>query len=540
MLVNDARDRDPPSLGKAAMRAGGQTGRSGAARRRLTLLGALRRRRTWFLAITGAFAVGALLVSLAQAPLFTATAEVVVDAGDAQDGPPTDTARSAEEIANTDMVRIASRATARAVAAALRLDRDPDFARRTGAGDAIIRRLRHLAGAAASPPRAVAPQEAMTRSIDRLVAGLALAHVAETYSVTIGYAAETPRLAARIANEYARQYAAWRPDRDDAQRDVATPPGSADPARASGRIISEAELPLSPSSPRPVRTLAIALAIGALLGAGAAFAVERLFDGLTSGDEVEDRLGLLHLGSVPDLASVLPDAHLPLAAVVEYPMSGFAESFRSVLNAVRDTSTRRAQVVAITSALPNEGKSTIAGCLARSVALGGDRIVLVDCDARRRDVSAMFDDAGRRPGLAEVLRGEATLDEALVHDAASSAWILPITGPPVEMSALLAGPPMAALIEELRQRFARVLIDTAPVLALAETRVIATMVDLVIIVVRWRVTADHAVRAAVKLLPRAQGQIAGVVLSRVDMRKQARYALGDASSYYRQYSKYYS
>lgn len=535
MFVNDVRARVGPSGGEAIpaprrRRGGGDpTDRigPGGRRRSLTLAIALRRRTRLFLAVLTAAATCALLVTALQPPLFTATSEVVLDAGDAPVA--AETAPSAAAIAEADMARIRARGMAREVAAGLRLDRDPDFARRTGVGEELMRRLRRIVGAdrARLPP--IPPEEAMTRSIDRLVAGLSLAHVAETYSLTISATAETPQLAARIANAYARRYG-----------DRPTPSGATPTPRAGTRIISEAEPPLAPSSPRPLRNLAIALALGALLGAGAAYLAEHLFDGLTSGDEVEDRLGLLHLGSVPALASVIPNAGEPLKAVVDHPMSGFAEAFRSVLDTVRETNARRAQVIAITSALPNEGKSTITGCLARTVALGGERIVLVDCDARRRDVSAMFDDAGQRPGLAEVLRGEATLDEALVHDGPSGAWILPLTGPAAELSALLAGPPMAALIEELRHRFARVLIDTAPVLALAETRVIATMVDLVIIVVRWRVTADHAVRAAVKLLPRAQGQIAGVVLSRVDMRRQARYAKGDASSYYRQYSKYYS
>jgi len=194
--------------------------------------------------------------------------------------------------------------------------------------------------------------------------------------------------------------------------------------------------------------------------------------------------------------------------------------------------------IVITSALPKEGKSTTAICLARSAALEGEQVVLLDCDPNRRTLNKIVPEQ-REVGLVEVLRGEATLDDALVRDEPSGAYILPLnrtrTG-----SEPIVGPPMEKLLNELRSRFTYIVIDTAPILPIADGRVLATYADAVIFVTRWRKISDYSVRAALKLLPPGRVSLAGIVLSRVDMKKQARFGHGDASYYYNDYKSYYS
>lgn len=465
---------------------------------------AIRRRLRLFLAVLAGALVIAGLGLLLLPPRYTAVAEVVLDtSGGAIGRAPVD----GESRAAAEMRIVGSREMAAAVAAALRLD-----------GSLLGQR-----GSAGGLDRQI---------VDRLERDLSVEQLPGTYSLAIGYTARDPRLAARIANEYAAQYSSGRL--------AGTAPAASPLDRPYARIISRAEPPLSPSWPRPLPVLALALLAGLIGGAVAAVVAERSFAGVTSGGEIQARLGLPYLGSVPTLKSVLPEASSPLDAVVSAPMSGFAEAFRGVMMAIRHAGGRGTQVIAISSALPNEGKTTVAACLARSVALGGDAVVLIDCDARRRDSSAAFGLTDRRPGLIEVLRYEATLDEALVRDAESGAWILPLTGPAAEISDLLAGPAMVALIEDLRRRFKRILIDTAPILAISTTRAIATMADLLVMVVRWRVTADHAVLAALRLLPGEHVRIGGVVLAQVDVHRQVKIGHGDPTFYYKQYSKYYS
>lgn len=127
-----------------------------------------------------------------------------------------------------------------------------------------------------------------------------------------------------------------------------------------------------------------------------------------------------------------------------------------------------------------------------------------------------------------------------MRDEASGAWILPLIGPPEELSNFVGGPAMNELIAKLRERFSRILIDTASIMPISATRPLLKIVDSVILVVRWRKTASHAVSTALSLLPAKQIRFAGVVLCQVDMKNQARFGSGDQTYYYQQYSQYYS
>jgi succinoglycan biosynthesis transport protein ExoP len=144
------------------------------------------------------------------------------------------------------------------------------------------------------------------------------------------------------------------------------------------------------------------------------------------------------------------------------------------------------------------------------------------------------------PDLLDVLRGTASVDEALIQDPQSGAWILPIRDASNDIGDLLIGDAMIALIAALRQRFGLVVLDAAPVLPIADTRALAAMVDGVVMIVRWRTTADHAVRTALRLLPLDRVPLAGIVLSQVDIRKQAQYGYGDSAHYYASYKHYYT
>lgn len=309
--------------------------------------------------------------------------------------------------------------------------------------------------------------------------------------------------------------------------------------RPQARVISYAELPLAPASPRPLLNIVLALVIGTGVGIVIALVREMLYSGLSTTADVETLLSLPCLGSVPLLKSVLPDEVSPIATIVRAPQSGFAEAFRGLRTSIHYAVGSHREVLMITSALPGEGKTTIAACLARMAALNGEQAVLVDLDLRRRSASTLVRSDGDRPGLVEVLRGAATLDAALVQDQASGAWILPMRGSGSEASALIVGEEMNRLLAQLRLRFGLVLLDTAPILPIADTRALAAKVDAVILVARWRATADHAIRAALRLLPPDIVPIAGFVLSQVDVRKQARYGYGDGGFYYAQYKHYY-
>jgi capsular exopolysaccharide synthesis family protein len=310
--------------------------------------------------------------------------------------------------------------------------------------------------------------------------------------------------------------------------------------QADADMLHPASVPLVPDSPHVVINLILSLAVGLGLGIAAAFLAELNYSGITTGDDIEQRLGVRYLGTIPSLNSVMARAGTrdPAEALIESPRSAFAESFRA-LRASIAMNTTKARIIAITSSLPDEGKTTTSICLARSMAASGDRVLLIDCDLRRQGVSEFVPNRAGRPGLIEVLRGEVALEDAVVVDPATGLSILPVSTSANQASELLTGDEMDRLLDAARALFHAVIIDTAPVLPIADARLVLGKADASVFVVRWRKTPDSALRAALRLLPGNRVQLAGVALTRVDMRRQARFGYGEDAFYHR-YRRYYA
>lgn len=305
------------------------------------------------------------------------------------------------------------------------------------------------------------------------------------------------------------------------------------------QILTKATVPSAPSSPNYPLIVLFGLSFGCIAGFAAAFVAESLFSGLTTADEIESRLGVPFLAGIPALNSVKRRASAPMVEVVEDPGAAFAEAFRGLRSAIRYAPHNVVRSVAITSALPQEGKTTIAICLARVAAMGGERVVIVDCDTRRRATTRALNGSRGDVGLAEVLNGTVPLEDALFYDERSGVTALMLTGAQQGAPDLLVSG-MDALLEQLRERFDLIVLDLPPVLPVADARIIAGKADATVFVVRWRKTADHAIRAALRMMPENRVMLAGVVLSRIDMRKQGKFGSGDASAYYHAYKSYYS
>jgi succinoglycan biosynthesis transport protein ExoP len=305
------------------------------------------------------------------------------------------------------------------------------------------------------------------------------------------------------------------------------------------RLLSSAEPPLLPSSPRIVLSLIVATILGAGLGIAIAILTELQFAGLTTSDDVERRLGLAYLGSVPLPASVLPRTASPLDTIVDDPKSGFAEVFRGLRETLRQAAGEVPRVIALTSALPDESIALTGACFARSLALSGESTILVDCDVREQGVAAIFGLSSRRTDIVDILRGKASLDEAIVFDEVTGLGLLLADAASDRGDQLIFGTRVEDLFAELRLRFAYVVIATAPLLPVAETRSIVALADATLLLVRWRSTADHAVRAAMRLLSIKSLKTTGVVLTGVDMKRQAQFGASDQSGYFNRYKAYY-
>ena len=308
------------------------------------------------------------------------------------------------------------------------------------------------------------------------------------------------------------------------------------------RIVTVAEPSGWPSSPN----LKLAGAFGAALGLGAGLMVvvlaELLDSGLQTGTDVERRFGIPYAGSVPTLKTTWKrrSRSSPADYLIDNPFSTFAETLRSLraFLMLQGSPDARPRVIALTSALPGEGKSLTSYCFARTLAAAGSSVVLVDCDLRRRGASSNV--RPNKGGLQEVLSGRITLDEALVKDERTSACILPALEPPVTGLDPFATDAMTELLATLRERFEYVLLDTAPVLAVSDTRLLAAKADAVLMLVQWRRTPFKAADTAVDLLLESGSNITGIALSRVDLRQQSRYGYGDRNYYYKALRSYYA
>jgi exopolysaccharide transport family protein len=312
---------------------------------------------------------------------------------------------------------------------------------------------------------------------------------------------------------------------------------------SDARTVSDAKIPDKPSSPNAPLNLAIGIVLALAAGGGAMFLRESLDTGIATSEAIESLLDLPYLGGVPMMNSTLDrnksSSSDPVDYVVEKPLASFAESFRNLRTSLQFSRLGEpVKVVAITSSLPDEGKTTTSLCLARTMALAGDRVVVVDCDLRKRAVNRVLP-SEPDVGLIEVLNGQATLDQALIVDMATGARLLPLANTAFTPKDVFGSPAMDKLLDELRTRFDFIILDTAPVLPVADTRKLAAKADAVALLVRWRKTPRKASEAAIKLLQGGETHLAGAVLTQIDMREQARYGYGDAGYYYRTYRKYY-
>jgi succinoglycan biosynthesis transport protein ExoP len=310
--------------------------------------------------------------------------------------------------------------------------------------------------------------------------------------------------------------------------------------QSDARVVSKAKIPTRQSSPNVSLNVALGLLMAFGAGLGAVALAELLDAGLATAEDVERRLHLPYLGAIPLLQSVSDDAKTsPIDHVVMKPLSSFSESLRNLrASIVYSRLGEPVKVVGVTSSLPGEGKTTTSVCLGRVAALQGLRVIIVDCDLRRRTVNRLLR-AEPEAGLLEVLSGETPLQQAISIDEASGVHILPLTKKAFTPRDVFGSVAMDRLLEELRNRYDLVILDTAPVLPVADTRILGPKADTMIFLARWRKTPQHAIEAALRLLNGTNTHVGGVALTQMDMKQQIKYGYGDPGYYYAEYKKYY-
>ena len=316
---------------------------------------------------------------------------------------------------------------------------------------------------------------------------------------------------------------------------------SAGTEQSDARIVALAQVPNIPTSPRIVLDLALGVIVAGVLGVVAGVVAELMDRSFASGVEVERRLHAPYLGSIPILSSVARgNRRSPVEYVIANPFSVFAEAFRNMkVSVLQARGVGGSVVVAVTSPLTGEGKTTTSVCLGETSGMQGARTIVVDCDLRRRTLQRFLERTPDR-GLVELIQGEATLDEVVVVDEKTGLHFLPLAQGKLTANDVFGGPAMDELLTELRQRYDFIILDTAPLLALADTRTLAAKCDAVVLLCRWRKTPQDAIKSALRLLQSAGAPMAGVALTRVDVRKQSAHGYGDSTYYYREAQEYYA
>jgi capsular exopolysaccharide synthesis family protein len=271
------------------------------------------------------------------------------------------------------------------------------------------------------------------------------------------------------------------------------------------------------------------------------FALESLDRGFRSGDQIEALTGVRSLGLVPVLdRSTLAAGTSPQAYVADQPSSLFGESLRSIYTGILISGNRPTpRSILVTSSQPDEGKSTITACLGRMCAISGIRTLIVEADLRKPSLHRMLE-APPTPGIVEYFLGDAQISDLFFEDMTSGAWFLPAGKLVVDPVRVLASPEIGRLFSIIEDRFDLVLVDSPPLMAVADARILAPIVDTSVFVVRWGKTHRDVVRLGLKTLLETGGHLSGVILSRVDAKRQAEYGFGDSGYYYRNVKSYYT
>ncbi len=296
------------------------------------------------------------------------------------------------------------------------------------------------------------------------------------------------------------------------------------------RVVDFATQPQVPIRPRPLFNLFLSLVIGLFGGVGLAWIRGQLDNSLKTPDDVERILKVTFLGLLPERSDAdsgrsrrrrrteQSAADGPSELIVHtQPLSGIAEAARSIrTNVMFMNPDKPHKKILVTSAAPSEGKTTVACSLAIALAQGGKRVCIVDCDMRRPRIHRIFGRSGDA-GVTNILLGEATVDEAARPTQVDGLWAVGAGTIPPNPADILQSERFRRFLDELAERFDRVIIDSPPVVAVTDSAILSTICDGVIFVVRAFKTTQHLSAQGLRALRDVDAPVLGVVLNAVNL-----------------------
>jgi len=302
-------------------------------------------------------------------------------------------------------------------------------------------------------------------------------------------------------------------------------------------IVDPARVPDTPAKPNKRLNVLLAVLVGLMGGVGVAFFFEYLDPSIKSSEEIEAQLGMPFLGHVANITSVLAGKGKNDGALItlRHPTSHSAEEFRTIAtNILFSIPDKPGKSIIITSALAEEGKTTMAANLAIVMAQIGKRVLLIDADMRRPAIHSLFD-LERAPGLSDFLAQGADLASIVHQPPVKDLFVISAGTPPPNPSALLLSQKMADFITSMREKYDLVILDSPPVIMMSDTPAMASVVDGMVMIIKSGVTPRPTVQKAVHQLAQVAAKLTGAVLNCHDIKREGYYY-----HYYRDYyHRYY-
>lgn len=274
------------------------------------------------------------------------------------------------------------------------------------------------------------------------------------------------------------------------------------------RIVEEATLPEKPIRPKKLQNMLVAIVVGLMAGVGAAMFLEYLDDSIQTVEDAEEAVQLTTLGIIPWLRA--KDAAQLIT--LHDPRSPASESYRTLRTNIKFLSADATlRTLTVTSAGPEEGKSTTIANLGVSFAQAGKKVLIVDTDMRKPTIHTIFG-LGTNVGLSSILAGDHTLEQALNRTEQEGLMVLTCGPIPPNPAELLESQRMTNLIEEMKEHFDLILFDAPPIIAVTDASILASRLDGLILLLGVNKVTRKAARHALQLLARAKVKVWGMVV----------------------------
>ena len=295
-------------------------------------------------------------------------------------------------------------------------------------------------------------------------------------------------------------------------------------------VVDPAEIPKKPAKPRIILNLLLACLVGLMGGVGMAFFLEYLDNTVKTPDDLKRYFNIPYLGPVPSF-SVKEDIPGSELISLSDPKSSASEAYRGLRTGILfSTPGHSPRSLLITSSGPQEGKTITSSNLAVTMAQSGQKILMLDCDMRKPRLHKIFNcDKGQ--GMSNILVGEGDWRKLKVPTQIPNLEIIPSGPIPPNPAELIGSDRMKTLIAEILQEYDRVLIDSAPIVAVTDSVVLSRFVEGVLLVIQVGVTARDIIANSIRQLQDVQAHLLGAVLNAVN--------IGKDSYYYYQYYYYY-